>query len=171
MRIIPISKGYETIVDDEDYEWLSQYAWMALVKYRKSGRIYVMARRLAPRRGGRLRKTLLMHREIMRAAEGQQIDHRNRNPLDNRRENLRFCTAAQNNVNQDVAGASGYRGVRKTATAGKWRADIAVNGQKICLGGAFCTPEAAAAAYNVAAIQHYGEFAFLNDVVNGPRHG
>jgi hypothetical protein len=57
------------------------------------------------------RKHILLSRFVMDAKEGQIIDHRNRNPLDNRRKNLRIVTKRQNCLNKKCENRSGYIGV------------------------------------------------------------
>lgn len=88
------------------------------------------------------------------------IDHANRNRLDNRKENLRHATHSQNSINRVHRTVSGYRGVR--VKGNRWEAQTA--NFKL---GSFSTVEHAAAAYNWAALQLYGEFAVLNANENG----
>ena len=93
---------------------------------------------------------------------GSEVDHINRDKLDNRRSNLRLVTHTQNCVNASlrVTNTSGFKGVN--FYRGKyWRAYIRVNYRHISL-GFFPTAEAAARAYDEAAREHFGEFAFLN---------
>lgn len=94
-----------------------------------------------------------------------ELDHRNRNKLDNRIRNLRPATRSLNNANQSMKrnNTSGYKGV--SAKDGKWMAQITVNGDWFYL-GRHATPEIAALAYNKAAFEHHGEFAYLNEVPN-----
>lgn len=67
-----------------------------------------------------------MHKLIMNTPKGMDTDHRNRNGLDNRRENLRITTRTQNNFNSGVHknNTSGHRGVTWFKAAGLWRAYI-----------------------------------------------
>lgn len=102
-----------------------------------------------------------LHRLVMAAQPGQVVDHINRNGLDNRRANLRFCTPTQNNANQGTrrdskTGLKGayWHGGSKTP----WRAKIKVGGRTRSL-GLFSTPEEAHAAYVRAARESFGEFA------------
>lgn len=103
----------------------------------------------------------------MRAKEDEQVDHRDRNTLDCRRQNLRFATSAGNNRNRGkhVSNvrrfASQYKGVCKPADYNKWIALITINDRTIRL-GTFVTEEEAARAYDVAAKKHFGAFACLN---------
>jgi hypothetical protein len=93
---------------------------------------------------------------------GQFVDHRDHNGLNNRRENLRIATHAQNQWNQiktDRPTTSRYKGVRRTRFA--WRPEISFNDKSLYL-GSFRTEEAAARAYNAKALELFGEFASLN---------
>jgi hypothetical protein len=96
-----------------------------------------------------------------------EIDHRNRDKVDNRIENLRPATSSQNKGNIGLlrTNRSGYRGVSLNSRSGKWHAQIKINGKQTYL-GRFDTPEQAALRYNEAARQHFGEFAHLNQVVS-----
>ena len=95
----------------------------------------------------------------------QEIDHKNRVKTDNRIENLRPATSSQNKGNIQLLrnNTSGYRGVSLNARSGKWHAQIKIHGVQTYLGRAD-TPEQAAAIYNAAALEHFGEFAYLNNV-------
>ncbi len=105
-----------------------------------------------------------MHRQIMGAPAGMVVDHVNHKTLDNQRENLRVCTQSQNNANQrKTRGASRFKGVAWHKRTGKWHARIGKNGRRHHL-GCFNNEALAAQAYNAAALEHFGEFALLNEV-------
>ncbi len=91
-----------------------------------------------------------------------RLDHRNRNTTDNRIENLRECSVAQNQYNscRKANNRSGHKGVvfQPQHPACPWFAKIGVNGRTVALGN-HATKEAAAAAYAAAAKQYAGEFA------------
>lgn len=93
----------------------------------------------------------------------RDIDHRNWTPGDDWIDNLRPATRSQNNANAAVHrdNKSGFKGVFFYKRAGKWDAKIKSDGRSIYL-GRFDAPDAAARAYDAAAVQHFGEFARLN---------
>lgn len=153
-KTIPLTQGQAAIVDDDIYESLSRFNWYAYFD-RKT----YYARRHSPITG----KIIQMHREIMGASDGTIIDHLNGNGLDNRRENLRFCTQSENQRNRgaDVDNTSGYKGVTWHKVKKKWMAQIKVNKKNTYL-GLYSDPAEAARAYDAAAIELHGEFACLN---------
>ena len=94
-----------------------------------------------------------------------ELDHIYQDKHDNRLENLRECNRSQNtgNVGLRSTNTTGYRGIWFANHCGKWRAAIKINGKSKHL-GYFHDPESAAIAYDKAAIEHFGEFAYLNEV-------
>ena len=95
----------------------------------------------------------------------EMIDHVNGIRDDNRLLNLREATNHQNCMNRPMAtkNRSGYKGVSFHTQSKKWRARINLNKQEITL-GSFTCPIEAAKAYNKAALELHGEFAFLNPI-------
>ena len=91
------------------------------------------------------------------------VDHKDRNPLNNQKENLRPATKAQNarNFKLPVHNTSGYKGVCFSKHACLYEAKIQVNRRTVYL-GRFSTKQEAALAYNEAATKYHGEFACLN---------
>ena len=109
-------------------------------------------------------RQIKLHRYLLDAPEGMQVDHINGDPLDNRRENLRLATASQNQANRRKreAATSIYKGVSWHKKAGKWRATIGIgNGKQEHL-GFYDDPKIAATAYDVRALQLWGAYASLN---------
>jgi hypothetical protein len=106
---------------------------------------------------------VLMHRVILDAKPGQQIDHANRDGLDNRRSNLRFSSIAQNSYNSKKRKNSLgiYKGVSKTSTGRLWRARIWVDKVEIFLGN-YASAIEAARAYDIAALKYCNGFAKTN---------
>lgn len=148
-------KGKFIIVDDADYEWLNQYGW-----YLIRGSVQSNPRWLVASDGSRL-----INRIIMNAPKGVIVDHKNRNKLDNRRENLRLATRTQNNQNRTPSKKtkSGYKGVVWHKESQLWFAKIVVNKKDVSL-GYYPTKEEAAEQYNIAAQKYFGDFACKNDV-------
>lgn len=140
------------LVDDEDYELASKYVWRALKT--KAGHVYAN------------HSNFLLHRLITKAPKGLVVDHINCNGLDNRKTNLRVCTHSQNKAwgtqKPRPNNTSGYRGV--VYHGNKWSARIKVNYVRQVL-GSFDTREAAALAYNEAALKHFGPYARLNNIM------
>lgn len=136
MREIQLSYGRWAKVDDEDFWELAQYNWF-------SSGVYA-ARRLEPKRKS---KISYMHREIMKPPKGLVVDHISGDTLDNQRSNLRVVTIAKNVGNRHGLqrnNTSGYRGVHKDGSRGKWLAQVMLNKKSYRL-GRFDDPEDAAA--------------------------
>lgn len=144
------------LVDETDVPMLSNYLWFPQVS-EGSLTMYLKA---DTREGRRSSRSILMHQLVLGASG---VDHRNRNGLDNRRSNLRPATPAQNNANKaSRQGAkSSYKGVFEAWRPGKWVASIQVQGKKRYL-GSFDDEVAAAKAYDIAASNAWGDFAYLN---------
>jgi hypothetical protein len=110
------------------------------------------------------KKTISLHRYIMGNPGGFEIDHIDRNKLNNQKSNLRICTRRQNAANQKFRenGTSKYRGVSWDGRRKTWLSQIRINNKKIRIGG-FDTEMDAARAYNAFAKIFHGAFATLND--------
>lgn len=162
MRTIPLTKGKEALVDDEDYDYLTRWKWCF---WRGGPRRTGYAVRLECVDGKS--KFIHMHRVVAERhglkLDGLQVDHIDRSGLNNQQANLRVATRSQNNANAGLRkdNTSGFKGVfwhRHTRT---WQAQIRVSGRHISL-GRFDDPREAARAYNDAAVKHFGEFSCLN---------
>jgi hypothetical protein len=152
---VPLSRGLVAIVDVEDYGRVAaQGAWHAVPNHRT-----FYARRNIRKPDGQ-RTAIALHTFL---TGWLLVDHANGDGLDNRRENLRQATGLQNHANKRgySNNTSGFKGVTWHERLGCWRARIGVAGRKLSL-GLHETPEAAARAYDAAAIHHFGEFAALN---------
>lgn len=142
-------EGKVALVDDDDFESVSRFNWFfssagyAVANVQKNGCIF----------------TLCMHRLIMDARDGEELDHINHDPLDNRRCNLRFCTRSQNvaNTRKHSNNKSGFKGVSWHKSSMKWRAVINMNGKHTHI-GSFVNIEDAVAAHALKSIEVFGEF-------------
>jgi hypothetical protein len=183
MKEIELTKGYSTKVDDEDYEWLSEYSWHAhesktgKLKDRNRLRCRVSARaafRVDLDGGEYAYRIVPMHRMILHARPDQHVDHINGDALDNRRENLRLVTNQQNSWNALGAKSfngkpttSRFKGVFKKVCKTKfgdyeyWVCKIGVNGKEITVYHGKDEIEAACM-YDLAAMGHFGEYARTN---------
>jgi hypothetical protein len=156
-REITLTKGYVSLVDAADFEFLSQWTWKAGVR---KGMVY--AYRCQWNRERQKVENISMSRFLLGLQYGdrREADHINRSTLDNRRSNLRIATRAQNNTNRilKVDKNSGYRGVRRVNKCSKWEARIGFDKKLIHL-GCYDTAEEAYAVYCAAAKRYHGEFA------------
>lgn len=153
MKTIPLTKGYSAIVDDEDYELLSQWKWQAHVR-----ELTVYARRFSRDETGK-EQHVWMHRVVNGTPVGMSTDHVNGNGLDNRRNNLRSATHFQNmwNKRPQRGHTSKFTGVSWEKSRGKWAANITVNKTTIFL-GRYRAEEDAAEAYEKKAAEVRGAF-------------
>lgn len=163
-KVIPLTKGKVTIVDASDYDWLMQFAWHAHSRTRHGCRQFYAVRAMTNFSGvGPRQFHVWMHRVILGCKNREFADHINGDSLDNRRQNLRKSTTAQNAQNAGLCSTntSGFKGVSFYGLKTGWRAAIRCNGKRFILGN-FPTPEEAAKAYDKAAKELHGEFAFQN---------
>jgi hypothetical protein len=155
-KYIELTRGFKTQVDEADYPRLMEYKWYAL----RSARGVYAARRNDP---GMYPRILLMHRHLLQAPDGLEVDHKDHDSLNNTRANLRLATKSQNGASTRRFDAEGnvkpFRGVG--FYRGKWVASIKVDRKNIYL-GRYEQLEEALKAYNAAATRYFGEFAKLN---------
>lgn len=153
---ISLTQGQVAIVDDEDFEWLSQWKWHV----RKArGKYYA-------KRSGWVNSTyknVHMHKVIL-GIEDQFVDHKDGNPLNNTRSNLRIASSQQNSRNREKQSnnTSGCKGVSWCKRRKKWQARIWIDRKEFHL-GYFSVLKEASDAYDAAAILHFGEFARPNN--------
>jgi hypothetical protein len=152
VRQIPLTQGYQVIVDAADYEWLSQWQWHVCV----AAHMYAM--RSKHREDGTCFH-IMMHREINQTPDGLFTDHINGNSLDNRRCNLRTVTKTQNMWNRrpNLNGSSQYKGVHWHKQHGKWAACIQVNKKRYHI-GLFDSETEAAMAYLLRSEKEFGVY-------------
>lgn len=157
---ITLSKGQLALIDDVDADWLAQWKWYL----NKGG--YAQRHRPRTEPGSR---AIHMHRVVLERKlghpipEGYQADHINGDRLDNRRENLRLASAADNTHNsaKPRTNTSGYKGVHLFRQTNRWQVYIAINGKWLHL-GYYDDLIIAARVYDAAARRYFGEFARPN---------
>ena len=153
MKIINLSQGKQTFVDNEDFEYLSKFKW----HYGSNG--YAVRSEFS---NGKYNK-ILMHRIINNTPIGFETDHIDKNKLNNCRINLRTCSNSMNQANKGLQknNKSGYRGVCFDNTNNCWVAYITTNHRHKFL-GFFENKIDAAKVYDKKAKEIYGDFAFIN---------
>jgi hypothetical protein len=165
VRTVPLhgakARGRFAFVSERRYDLAMAYRWRVWERQLPSGTIvgpYAIAH--VQRADGRW-TTIKLHQLIMGCAG---VDHRNHYGLDNTDPNLRKATSAQNNrhTRPRTGTTSRFTGVARYRN-GKWKAYIRVDGKQHHL-GYFTVEEDAARRYNVAALEEFGEFAYLNPV-------
>ena len=127
LAYVPLTQGYEAVIDAADVELVAGMLWCADVRYKKDGSI-----RTVYAVGGDRGRTVLLHRVIAGTPVGMETDHRDRDGLNNRRSNLRNATIAQNRQNAAISAdnTSGVKGVCRDKWTGKWKAQISANGRR-----------------------------------------
>lgn len=160
-EMIVISEKYGTFyvqIDLEDFEKCKQYTWGIFHTNDKLDKGIVESFYIQTNKVG------LLHRYIMDAPKGYQVDHKDKDTMNNRKSNLRLCTISQNQMNKKIQrnNTSGYPGVfyskHVTIGAKPWCAKLRVNGKQIYL-GYFDTFEEAVEAKIKGSKEFFGEFA------------
>lgn len=138
------------LIDDEDFPTVDAWTWHINKGY-------------AERIDWKTQKNISVHRLVMNAPKGKEVDHINGEKLDNRKVNLRICSPQENRQNSRLRkdNTTGFKGVRRNRK--RFQAYIHYNGF-IHL-GMFDSPKDAAVEYNKAAKKYFGRFAKLNMTV------
>jgi hypothetical protein len=159
VKQITLTQELFALVDDTDYDWLSQWKWVAnnMAPKTARGSWYAVSKIDG--------NPTTMHSLIMGSCKNREIDHIDHNGLNNQRCNLRWCTRSQNQINRGKPqnNTSGFKGVGKHR--GRWRATIRKDRVFYHI-GLYDTAEAAARAYDKKALEFFGEFAYLNFPIN-----
>lgn len=168
MKHIPLTKGYQALVDDADYEYLNQFNWTVLIYDHTCYAVRTIGNKMG---------SISMHRDILGLTDKTILtDHKDHNGLNNQRDNLRKCTHVQNSQNKKSSGQSVYLGVHPHTTTKRYitnlgaekiyqyfsyQSKIVVDGKQRSL-GTFKTDIEAAIIYNIASRKYHGEFANPN---------
>jgi hypothetical protein len=151
MKLLELTNGGVTLVDDDIYELVKQHNW------RRDSAANHVVRTTGPKKNRRL---IRLHRFVMKAQSGQIVDHVNGDVLDNRRENLRFADKSTNAMNRgkQINNKSGYKGVSWSHAMKKWHAQM-MSGVKKVLSSYHSSKEEAHEAYKEAALIFHREYA------------
>lgn len=151
---MPLTRGLVAVVDADDAERIGAHKWLAIPSKNTAYAGRFQGKRL-----------ILMHRAISDAVDGVLVDHEDGNGLNNRRKNLRHCDHQHNLFNRRklAAASSQYKGVSWHKGSRRWAANITAHNKLLYL-GSFDVEEAAALAYNRAAVRYFGDFARLNEI-------
>lgn len=158
------NKGREIIHSPQDYPLLKEFYWEEGMD--SNGKRLSNIRRRFTVNGKRKQQSIA---RFLLGDEHESIDHIDRNPLNNKRENLRICTHQENCRNRNRKDTIGYRGVylekrKLSRKSGKAYRAIVVHNKKSYYAGYFKTEKEAALAYNTLAKELHGEFAHQNKV-------
>ena len=162
-RIITLTKGQVTQVDDKDYDWLKQWSWRAVGGGNKNSKKRNKFYAQTSRKIEGCYKGIKMARMILNAPSGIEVDHIDGDSLNNCRSNLRLCTRQQNcwNVSAQRNTTSRFIGISFWARDQCYHAVIYHNGKTFYL-GRFKKETEAARARDRAAFELRGQFAKLN---------
>lgn len=152
--IVTIS-GWSVCIDDADASLIKDGGWFVKLN---NGLPYACRNTHV---GRQVVSFDALHRVLMGSPAGAMVDHVSGDTLDNRRSNLRICSHTQNMQNRKIHSdnKSGRKGIYldSSGATNKWRAQIRVDGKKICI-GRFLTAEEAEAAYAAASVKYHGEY-------------
>lgn len=152
---VDLGRGFVAVIDADDIDKVSNYRWH-VHSFSKNGLpLYAST-------SAKAAKNAMMHHLICPVRPGYEVDHRDRDTLNNRRRNLREATDSNNSSNKAFKpGRSGYVGVRLCKKTQRWEARLSFQGERRYL-GSFVTPKEAAVVRDEACLRLRGEFAVLN---------
>jgi hypothetical protein len=148
-----LPSGHIVLFDEADSGLILRYSWYA--NPQPNGVVYPQRKFIELG----VNRSQYMHTLLMNPPDGMKVVHVNYNGLDNRRENLRICTPAQSRIHARPSIPRTYKGVH--VVGNRYRARITVDGRMLDLGSYYKSWDAALA-YNRAALEYYGDLAYLN---------
>jgi HNH endonuclease/AP2 domain len=153
------SRGEHALIDAADVPLVEWINWTVVIPASAQHKAIPYVTGHVEKRG----KSVYVHGRIMNVQPGEFVDHLDHNTLDCRRDNLRVCSKSQNamNMKKRRGCSSIYKGVSFEKKCGAWSANITLDYQQRYL-GIFATEIEAAHAYDLAALELFGEFASLN---------
>ncbi len=151
---------FTVLIDTEDFDKIKKHSWSATEKKKNSGVFYVRCG------AGPEGKYLSIHKCILNYPSSLMCDHINRNPLDNRKSNLRLCTNQQNSFNKppSVKNKTGVTGVHFSKQTNKWTVQMRING-KAKHYGLFSNFEEAVKRRKELEEEHHGEFKYTSQEI------
>jgi len=153
VKEIPLQNGMIALVDDEDFERVSEHTWTIAKNQETSIQVFSET----------IGKKIILSRFISKARENEVVTFKNKNPLDFRKENLIVMNSiVHKRMSKAKRNASSkYKGVCKSKKTGKWIAAIAIEGKRKHL-GSFINEDDAARTYNNAVLEYWGGIGYLN---------
>lgn len=145
-------------VSDRDFPLVRGFNWRITFKYNNRPYVYTF--------DPKSKKHIYLHRLILNPVDSEEVDHKNNDSLDNRRENLRLASRQQNSFNigkRKGKFSSRFKGVSRVERLKKWYVSICFNGKTIPLGH-YSDEKIAARVYDKEARRLFGDFAHLNGV-------
>jgi hypothetical protein len=153
LAVVPLTQGYEAVVDTVDLPLVAGINWCAHVVKRRDGSVKVVYA-VATIAG----RPVYLHHRIMR--ERRRVDHIDCDGLNCRRDNLRFASVGENrhNSRRPANNTSGAKGVHWRKNRSRWVARIMLDGHREVI-GMFKSLDEARAAYEKRAVELHKSFA------------
>ena len=124
--------SFTVLLDDEGYQYfIDNNITLSLNNAKRYKNPYIQFKNKCT---DGVRRWTLLHRFITKCPDDKMVDHINRNPLDNRKENLRLCTNFENCQNKKEKNNKLPIGVNYHKASSKYRAYIVHGNKQISLG-------------------------------------
>lgn len=159
MKKIPLTKNLYALIDDEDYDLVKSYPWHA-----GQSRDRYYARAFIKCNPGKRESVLLQHLVFGKAPSGKRLSFKDNNSLNCQKDNLEFISRSQaahdyyKKVRPNKNNTEKFKGVSAVYSA------YIKHQNKVYRLGSFSSELEAAKAYNLKAIEFYGDRAKINEV-------